>query len=194
MELHLLIAEPRQEQRELLGIIYSASPLVASIDYAVSCEELHDKLAHTPPDIVVVHQSFVTDIFLLPRGHFVILATDLDLEILQAAYSCGTRGYFLDNPLPVAMLLAALNPTGVSWVLEHLSRTESSDMTKVLTAHEQTILALWNEGLASSDISKRLIISNGTVKKELEHIRTKLQKHNMLAIMRKGRGKKGTDV
>jgi len=26
MELHLLIAEPRQEQRELLGIIYSASP------------------------------------------------------------------------------------------------------------------------------------------------------------------------
>jgi len=121
----------------------------------------------------------------------VILATDVDPEMLVAAYSYGTRGYFLDNPLPVAMLLAALTPVGLSRVLEHISRAESSDMTKVLTAHEQTLLALWNEGLSSSDIAGRLVLSNGTVKKELETIRKKLQKHNISGIMRKGRGKKG---
>ena len=91
------------------------------------------------------------------------------------------------------MLLAALNPTGVEWLLEHLSRAESSDMKKVLTAHpahQQTFLALWNEGLTSSDIAEQLILSNGTVKKELETIRKKLQKQHIAGIMRKGRVKK----
>jgi len=194
MELHLLIAEPRQAQRELLRTIYSASPLVTRIDEATNSEELQYKLEHTLPDFVVVHQSLITDISLLPRGHFVILATDLDQTMLLAAYHHGARGYFLDNPLPTAMLLAALNPTGVAWVLEYLAHAELLDVKKVLTAREQTILALWNEGLSSSAIGKRLVISNGTVKKELENIRTKLQKRNILTIMRKGRAKMQTDV
>jgi DNA-binding NarL/FixJ family response regulator len=193
MELHLLIAEPRQEQRELLRTIYSASPLVTRIDEAINSEELHYKLEHTPPDFVVVHQSLITDISLLPRGHFVILATRLDPTMLIAAYHHG-GWYFLDNPLPTVMLLAALNPTGVAWVLEYLTHAESLDVKKVLTAREQTILALWNEGLSSSAIGKRLVITNGTVKNELANIRTKLQKHNILAIMRKGRVKTQTDI
>ncbi len=193
MELHLLIAVPRQAQRELLQIIYSASPLVISIDVATTSEELRYKLEHMPPDFVVVHQSLITDILLLPRGHFVILATELDETMLLAAYQHG-GGYFPDNPLPTAMLLAALNPTGVAWVLASLARAESLDVKKVLTAREQTILALWNEGLSSSAIGKRLVITNGTVKNELANIRKKLQKHNILAIKRKGKAKTQTDI
>ena len=196
MELHLLIAEPRQAQRELLRTIYSASPLVTHIDEAATSEELRDTLENMPPDFVVVHQSLITDISLLPRGHFVILATDLDPTMLLAACSYGTcgYGYFLDNPLPVAILLAALNPTGIAWVLEYLSRAESLDVKKALTAREQNILALWNDGLSSSAIGKRLVISNGTVKKELEHIRAKLRQHHIVALMRTGRAKMHTDV
>ncbi len=193
MELHLLIAVPDEALRELLQTIYSASPLVTSIDVATTSEELRYKLEHTPPDFVVVHQSLITDISLLPRGHFVILATELDETMLLAAYHHG-GGYFLDSPLPTAMLLAALNPTGVVWVLASLARAESLDVKKVLTAREQTILALWNEGLTSMAISKRLVITNGTVKNELANIRKKLQKHHILAIMRKGRAKTQTDI
>jgi DNA-binding NarL/FixJ family response regulator len=171
------------------ALIYSASPLVARIDEATSNEELCYKIEHTQPEFVVVHQSLITDISLLPRGHFVILATELDETMLLVTYRHG-GGYFPDNPLPVAMLLAALNPTGVAWVLEYLSRTESPNTQKVLTAREQTILALWNEGFTSSDIAEQLILSNGTVKKELETIRKKLQKHHVSGIMRKGRVKK----
>lgn len=170
------------------------SPLITHIDEATNSEELHYTLEHTPPDFVVVHQSFITNISLLPGGHFVILATDLDPTMLLAAYYHDARGYFLDNPLPVAMLLAALNPTGVTWVLEYVAHAESPGVKKVLTAREQTILALWNEDLSSSAIGKQLVISNGTVKKELENIRTKLQKYHILAVMRKGRAKTPTDV
>lgn len=91
-----------------------------------------------------------------------ILATELDETMLLAAYHHG-GGYFLDNPLPTAMLLASLNPIGVTWVLEHLARSGSLDVKKVLTAREQTILALWNEGLSSKAIGRRLVITSGTV-------------------------------
>ena len=86
MELHLLIAEPRQAQRELLRTIYSASPLVSHIDEAATREELCDTLEHTSPDFVVVHQSLITDISLLPRGHFVILATNLDPDAARCMF------------------------------------------------------------------------------------------------------------
>ncbi len=193
MELHLLIAEPHEAQRDHLCAIYSASPLVTWIEEATNRKELCYKLENAHPDFVVVHQSLITNISLLPRGRFVILATELDETMLLAAYRHGGY-YFPDNPLPTAMLLAALNPTGVTWVLEHLARAESLDVKKVLTAREQTILALWNEGLSSSAIGKRLVITNGTVKNELENIRTKLRQYNILAIMRKGRAKIQTDI
>ncbi len=104
MEWHLLIAALYQEQCEQLCTIYSASPLVIRIDQATNREELYYKLENIPVNFVVIHQPLITDISLLPEGHFVILAQKRNEDILVAACRHGGH-YFLDNPLPIAMLL-----------------------------------------------------------------------------------------
>ncbi len=206
MELHLLIAEPHEAQRDHLCAIYSASPLVTHIDEATNREELCYKLENVHPDFVVVNQSLITNIALLPLDSFIftIITAEPDIDMLIAAYRYGVRSYCLENPLPPAAFLTGLleseeqqivlGPRITSWVLEYIAHGELPTVKKVLTAREQNILALWNEGLSSSAIGKRLIISNGTVKKELEHIRAKLRQHNIGAIMRKGRAKMHRDV
>ena len=119
----MLIAEPRETQRTLLCAIYSASRIVTHVEVVTNCTELLDQLENRPADFYVVHQSLITDIALLPEGHFVIVASELDNDMLTAAYSHDTRGYFLDNPLPAAQLLAALDPTGASWLPEYVVQT-----------------------------------------------------------------------
>ena len=196
MGLHMLIAESRQVQRQMLYNIYASCPLVGCIDEATNGEELGEKLATIFPDFVVVHQSLITDILLLPKGHFVIVATEPDKDILIAAYNQGARGYFLDNPLPPTTFLitclelqgrqCSLGPTAASWLLEYIVQNEVSTLNGVLTAHEREILALWNTGLSSTVIGEQLCITNGTVKKQLERIRKKLREHNLSAMIRAG--------
>lgn len=196
MGLRLLIASPRQAQRERLCAIYSTSPLVTHIDEATNSEELHSRLENVLPDFVVIHQSLITKPSLLPKGHFVIIVAEPDWYILKAACKHGIRGYFLENPLPLEDLLTTsltlrgeqclLDPRLTSWALQRSSSAEPLTISAFLSLREQQILALWNEHLSSSIIGQRLAIKGGTVKKHLENIRKKLREHNSSAMMRRG--------
>lgn len=147
-----------------------------------------------PPNFVVIHQSLITDISLLPAGCFVIIAQELDKDTLITAYKHGIRGYFLENPLPLEDLLVTalrmrggqclLDPRLTAWALHPVPPVDSVPVTELLSTREQQILALWNENLSSRGIGNQLNISEGTVKKHLEHIRKKLREHNALELMR----------
>lgn len=177
MEWHLLIADPHQTRREQLCDLYSASPLVTHIDVATNCTELHDQLENKPTGFFVVHQSLITDITLLPEGHFVIIATELDNDMLIAAYS-HDGGYFLDDPLPSAQLLATLDPTGASWLPKYLAQAALPALNELLTPCQTRVFELWQGGISYSDIGEQLQISKHTVKKHLENARKRLRKQS----------------
>ncbi len=178
MEWQVLIAEPRETQRTLLRTIYSASRLVTHVEVVTSCTELHDQLENRSTDFFVVHQSLITDLALLPEGHFVIIASELDNDMLIAAYSHGALGYYPDNPLPLAQLLAVLDPTGDSWLPEYLAQARSSSLNELLTPRQQQVFAMRQEGLSYKNIAEQLQISQHTVKNHLEVARERLREQN----------------
>ncbi len=179
MGLRLLIAAPRQAQREQLYAIYSASPFVASIDVATTSEELRYKLEHTPPNFVVVHQSLITDSALLPRDRFVILATAVDQTLLLVACSHGTRDYFLENPLPAVMPLAALDPTRAAGMPEYFAQAGLPPLDELLTPCQKRVFELQQKGLSYDAIGDHLPISKYTVKTHLKNARGRLRKYDL---------------
>ena len=125
MELSLLIADPRRIYRKGFCSIFSRDPLIASIEEAATAEELNTKLVKTPIEAVIVNQSLITDITLLPESHVIIIATQPDREVLLTASKHGLSGYFLDEPdedlLRKALHLkkgyCLLDPALTFWVL-----------------------------------------------------------------------------
>jgi DNA-binding NarL/FixJ family response regulator len=87
MGIHLLLADARHIYRSGLRAIFSSEPDVASIAEAISYEALKSKLATLPFDLVLVHQSLVTDISVLPRDRFVLLVSEPNRDLLRAACS-----------------------------------------------------------------------------------------------------------
>ena len=178
MEWHVLIATPHRVQREELYTLYSTCPLVASIEYVTNSKDLSAKLEQTHQYYVVVHRSFVTDTFLLPKGRFVILAEKMNKDMLIAASNHGGH-YFLDNPLPVAMLLAVLDPVGAYRKPEFPTKTTLPPVKEVLTPCQLQVFELWKKGLTYKEIAAELQLSFHTVKNHLEDARKRLREHNL---------------
>ncbi|HYU74972.1 MAG TPA: response regulator transcription factor [Ktedonobacteraceae bacterium] len=181
---NVLIAESRELLRAGLQSVFASDPLVACVYEAATSEELRKHLVTYTPDLIVVHQSLITDILLLPRGHFVIMATEPDKNMLLAAFAYGARGYLLENTTAVLFHLALrltrdmflLDPRITPWLFQCISGdilpTESSE---ILTAREQEIFELLLSGtLTNRAIGEKLCISEATVKTHLAHIFRKL--------------------
>src|SRR5258708_37914293 len=141
MEQSVLIAESREILRAGLRAIFTNDPFVSSIYEATTSEELKKRLVSCLPDLVVVHQSLVTDIMQLPRGRFVILATEPDKNMLLAACAYGARGYFLENASAELLRMSLwltdkmflLDPILTQWLLDCIS-------CEILTSSSSEIL------------------------------------------------------
>ena len=180
----VLIAESREILRTGLRSVLASDPLITCVYEAATSEELKKHLVTYTPDLIVVHQSLITDILLFPRGHFVIVATEPDKNMLLAAFAYGARGYLLENAsanlfhltLRLASDMFLLDPKVTPWLFGHISGdilpTASSE---VLTTREQEIFELLlNGNLTNRAIGEKLCISEATVKTHLSHIFRKL--------------------
>ncbi|MGZ3610202.1 MAG: response regulator transcription factor [Ktedonobacteraceae bacterium] len=180
----ILIAEAREILRVGLRAIVVHDPLIDNIYEASTSEQLLNQLSIHTPDLVVIHQSLITDIMLLPRGRFIILADQPDKNILLAACALGARGYFLENVsaelLHMAMRLSGrmflLDPILTPWLFDCISGDILPTTTsKILTTREKEIFnLLLNSSLTNRAIGERLCISEATVKTHLAHIFRKL--------------------
>lgn len=120
-----------------------------------------------------------------------ILTTyDTDADIL-AAVEAGASGYLLKDAPPEELAAAvrtaaagqsALAPT-VAHRLMHRMRTPAHTLTK----RELEVLELVGEGLSNLQISKRLFLSQATVKSHLVHVFTKLGVDSRTAAVAKAR-------
>lgn|SRR5438046_1026453 len=182
MEREVLIAEPSDSLRAGLQAVLMNDKYGVRIYEAVTKEELHAQLHSKSLDMIVVNQSFITDMSILPRGRFVILTVALDIDIFQAAYRHGARGYLLENTsaelLHTALCLEERNflidPALVTSILDYFfSGLRFSIQDNLLSPKEREVIKLLREGIDRKLIAKKLHISDTTLKTHIKHIKRK---------------------
>lgn len=196
---HIMIAEPREALRKGLCAIFAQGSGGAQVTEVATSEELKEQLEHQAFDLVVVHQVLVTDLTILPRGNFIILATEPDVDMLFAARLHGARAYLLDT-VSAALLRQTLqlargtfltDPAVSAWIAEYLAHHLLLSISdEVLTAREQDIFHLLWSGLSNREMARQLGLSEATIKTHVKHIYTKLRLNRrqvkILALVSKG--------
>ena len=114
---NILLAEPCELLRIGLRTIFAEDQRVSSIHEAATTKGLEFHLHSHEVDLVVVNQSLVTDVARLPMENFVILASQLDIDILKAAYQRKGRGY-LSKQVSAELLLTVLDRHGNAFLIE----------------------------------------------------------------------------
>jgi DNA-binding NarL/FixJ family response regulator len=183
MGLRVLIAEPRGILRMGLRTLFAENPQVEQVYEAATSEELQHYLTSYSLDLVVIHQALLTDLKVLPRGHFVLLAPVPDKSMFLAALDYGACGYLLENaPVDLVQKTLGLVEEGfvvdmalTAWIRGYIQGEAGlSTGDEVLTAREQEIFDLAHKGLTNRVIARQLHISESTVKTHMGHIRRKL--------------------
>lgn len=128
-KLHILIAHSQSLVREGLRAILKDDAKVAAISKVATCEDLKNQCTSPVLDLVIVHQELIEDIKILPKGHFVLLLTHLDKDMLLAAHKHDAHGYISTNVTPNVLLSilnlsqeeALIDPALTKWILSCIS-------------------------------------------------------------------------
>ena len=181
-KLHIIVAEKRTLVRDALCILLRSVPIVAAIYEATTHEEVENYLTSHTVDLLLIHQSLVADIALLPRNHFVIIADEVDTHMLLAASKHNACGYLLRENASEALLkviLRLVEKEGVkallldTGVLPALLDSATTNIT-MLTEREREVLYLLHEGRKNFEIAKLLSIEETTVRTHVVKLLKKL--------------------
>lgn len=182
MEVHILIAAHRAILRAGLRSIFSSDQRVAEIHEVANTEELIKYLETHTPDLVIIHQTLITNLNILPRDHFVIITSKPDKSMFLAALEHGGRGYLLEDASAEALLMSSIlsaetfifDRVLTTWIIEHISSSfQLPIQDEALTAREQEVLNLRSRGFSNLAIAEKLNISENTVKSHFLHISRK---------------------
>ncbi len=183
MKKYVLIADPRAAFRQELRAMFTRPPEEEQILEAATYQELLDQLAMHTFDFVFVNQMFVTDITILPRGKFMILAPQPDMLMVFAARTQGACACFQENASVSLIRQVAELPVGIfltdpvvsahleDYLAHHLLLSIADEE---LTTREREIFRLLWGGQSKQNIAKRLHISENTVKAHVRSIYSKL--------------------
>ncbi len=181
---NILIAETREILRIGLRTIFVEDTRVSNVHEAATDESLKTQLLYSgcELDLVVINQSLVTDVSILPKGNFVILTNEPDLTILKAAYEHGARGYLSENT-SAELLRMILHPTEGSfliepklapWIMEYIFGGMQTTITdELLTPREKEVISLLRGGLNRHSIAEQLSITDATLKTHIKNIARK---------------------
>jgi NarL family two-component system response regulator LiaR len=121
-----------------------------------------------------IHQS-------QPDIRIIALTSFGEKDLVEGALKAGASGYLLKNVSAAELIEAikgvmegktALSPEAAQVLVQNLRQPESR--TYDLTVREKEILVLMVDGLANQEISKRLVVSQSTVKFHVSNILSKL--------------------
>lgn len=124
-----------------------------------------------------------------PTVQVVMLTASDDDQVLAEAMEAGCSGFLTKGAGRVEQLLVALrgaaageitlSPALLGRLLPHLRRNGSHPGVD-LTGREQEVLQLLANGLATTDIAERLVISFATTRNHIQNILSKLGAHSKL--------------
>jgi two-component system, NarL family, response regulator NreC len=192
--------------RSGLRMLLEAQPDIEIVSEAETGADALQKVQSLQPDVVLMDIELpdmngieVTRLIKRTVPHTAVLALTMYekdqyfFEMLKA----GASGYVPKRAAPddlVAAIRTASQgdvflypPLATRLVKDYLQRTPSADrasMDNELTPREQQVLVLIAEGLTSSEISDRLVISIKTVDRHRENIMHKLNLHSRVELVK----------
>jgi DNA-binding NarL/FixJ family response regulator len=192
----VLIVESRETFRKGLCAIFAEEPGGVEIVIATTSAECANLIEHRHFDLIVVHQSLLTENTRLPQGNVVILTTVPDVRMLAFAYRSQARAY-LQEGTPGFLLRQLLyfppgtflNDSAVSALIaEHQAHHILFSVEKKgLTPREQEVFQLLLQGESNRAIARRLGMSENTLKTYVKEIYKRLRMNRrqirMLALM-----------
>ncbi|MFJ9592376.1 response regulator [Streptomyces virginiae] len=188
MTIRLLLADDHPVVRAGLRAVLDTEADFAVVAEAATAERAVELAAGRPVDVVLMdlqfgpgmHGSEATALITARAGapRVLVLTTyDTDADIL-AAVEAGASGYLLKDAPPEELAAAvrtaaagrsALAPAVALRLMDRM-RTPAEALTK----RELEVLQLVADGLSNQQISKRLFLSQATVKSHLVHVYAKL--------------------
>ncbi|MFE2475656.1 response regulator [Streptomyces sp. NPDC001194] len=188
MTIRLLLADDHPVVRAGLRAVLDTEPDFAVVAEAATAERAVELAASEPVDVVLMDLQFGTGmhgsaataaITARPGAPRVLVLTtyDTDADIL-AAVEAGASGYLLKDAPPEELAAAvrtaaagqsALAPAVALRLMDRMRMPAES-----LTKRELEVLQLVADGLSNQQISKKLFLSQATVKSHLVHVYAKL--------------------
>ncbi|WP_030155284.1 response regulator [Streptomyces sp. NRRL S-244] len=188
MTIRLLLADDHPVVRAGLRAVLDTEPDFAVVAEAATAERAVELAASEPVDVVLMDLQFGTGmhgsaataaITARPGAPRVLVLTtyDTDADIL-AAVEAGASGYLLKDAPPEELAAAVRTAAAGQSALAPAVALRLMDRMRMpaeaLTKRELEVLQLVADGLSNQQISKKLFLSQATVKSHLVHIYAKL--------------------
>ncbi|MEU9300125.1 response regulator transcription factor [Streptomyces sp. NPDC048269] len=188
MTIRLLLADDHPVVRAGLRAVLDTEPDFAVVAEAATAERAVELAAGEPVDVVLMdlqfgsgmHGSEATALITARPGapRVLVLTTyDTDADIL-AAVEAGASGYLLKDAPPeelaAAVRTAAAGQSALAPAVALRLMDRMRTPAEALTKRELEVLQLVADGLSNQQISKRLFLSQATVKSHLVHVYAKL--------------------
>ncbi|MYR56191.1 response regulator [Streptomyces sp. SID625] len=189
MSVRLLLADDHPVVRAGLKAVLSAEPDFEIVAQAPTAERAVELAAAGGVDVVLMDLQFgpqgmhgaeaTAAITARPGAPRVLVLTtyDTDADIL-AAVEAGAAGYLLKDAPPrelaAAVRTAASGRSALAPAVAHRLMDRMRTPAAALSRRELEVLELVRDGLSNLEISKRLFLSQATVKSHLVHVYAKL--------------------
>lgn len=196
-KIRVAIADDHQLVRAGFASLLDAEEDISVLVQASGGEELMDRLAVEPVDIVLMDIRMPAGDGLWATEQIaadpalndvrVVLVTTFGLdEYIVRAVRAGASGFLLKDTEPVDLIRAVrvvaagealLSPEVTKYLLSRMSlglRAEPTQALDVLTEREREVLALVGQGLSNDEIAGRLVLSPLTAKTHVSRIMTKV--------------------
>ncbi|MER6213436.1 response regulator transcription factor [Streptomyces sp. NPDC001674] len=188
MTIRLLLADDHPVVRAGLRAVLDTEPDFAVVAEAATAERAVELAASERVDVVLMDLQFGTGmhgsaataaITARPGAPRVLVLTtyDTDADIL-AAVEAGASGYLLKDAPPeelaAAVRTAAAGQSALAPAVALRLMDRMRTPAEALTKRELEVLQLVADGLSNQQISKRLFLSQATVKSHLVHVYAKL--------------------
>ncbi|GHE24953.1 DNA-binding response regulator [Streptomyces vinaceus] len=188
MTIRLLLADDHPVVRAGLRAVLDTEPDFAVVAEAATAERAVELAASEPVDVVLMdlqfgtgmHGSAATAAITAAAGapRVLVLTTyDTDADIL-ATVEAGASGYLLKDAPPeelaAAVRTAAAGQSALAPAVALRLMDRMRTPAQALTKRELEVLQLVADGLSNQQISKKLFLSQATVKSHLVHIYAKL--------------------
>ncbi|MEV8532623.1 response regulator transcription factor [Streptomyces sp. NPDC051211] len=188
MTIRLLLADDHPVVRAGLRAVLDTEPGFTVVAEAATAERAVELAASEPVDVVLMDLQFgpgmhgsaaTAEITARPGAPRVLVLTtyDTDADIL-AAVEAGASGYLLKDAPPeelaAAVRTAAAGQSALAPAVALRLMDRMRTPAEALTKRELEVLQLVADGLSNQQISKRLFLSQATVKSHLVHVYAKL--------------------
>ncbi|KUH40562.1 MULTISPECIES: response regulator [Streptomyces] len=204
MTVRLLLADDHPVVRAGLRAVLDTEADFTVVGEAATAEAAVERAAAGGVDVVLMdlqfgpggmHGSAATAAITARAGapRVLVLTTyDTDADIL-AAVEAGASGYLLKDAPPeelaAAVRTAAAGRSALAPAVAHRLMHRMRAPARTLTRRELEVLGLVGEGLSNQQISRRLFLSQATVKSHLVHVFAKLGVESRTAAVAEARAR-----